>query len=387
MHPQRGSFTTGTHAPLLAIAGMTATALHNVGLYRDVEREGMRRAAILGGISDAVMVCDSQGRMVMLNPAAEQLFAITDWQQRRYAFTCLPLTPLSAGQAHMNERPTRYMLHGRTLSARFASLPGYDEAGAGEVIVLRDMSDEAAMERAKTDLIALISHELRTPLTTITGATDMLGKGIGGPLTPLQRELLDTSLRQSQAMSVLIDKAIMITGIETHSLELELAPTGVRSAVEMALGPLRGAVAAAEVTLELELPDDLPMLRADVRLLSFALGQLVDNALKYGEGAPIRITATQHDNEVALTVHDSGPGIAAERLPKLFERLQRSDEALNHAPRGLGLGLVLARKLIERQGGSLSVTSQLGAGSAFTITLPQGSHHEQTPSYPSSALA
>lgn len=387
MHHERGVFSSGTHAPLLAIAGMTATALHNVGLYSDVEREGGRRAAILGGIADAVIVCDQRGRIVMMNPAAETLFAIDDWMRRHYYFARLPLTPLNEEQPSAGVRPTRYALHGRTLSARFAQLPGRDEAGEGEVVVLRDISDEAAMERAKTDLIALISHELRTPLTAITSATDMLGKGIGGPLAPLQRELIDTSLRQSQAMSILIDKAIMIAGIETNSLALELAPTGVQSVIEMALSPLRAAAAAIEVPIELDLPADLPLICADARLLSFALGQLVDNAIKYGEGAPITITAAQHAQGVALTVRDSGPGIAAERLPKLFERLQRSDDALNHAPRGLGLGLVLARKLSERQGGSLSVTSQLGEGSAFTITLPQGSSHEQTTHYLSSSRA
>ncbi|PDW04740.1 ATP-binding protein [Candidatus Viridilinea mediisalina] len=387
LHHQPGVFSSGIHAPLLAIAGMTATALHNVGLYSDVEREGVRRAAILGGIADAVVVCDRRGRIVMMNPAAESLFAINDWRRRSYYFARLPLKPLNDGQAQPDERPTRYTLHGRTLSARVAQLPGRDDAGEGEVIVLRDISDEAAMERAKTDLIALISHELRTPLTAITSATDMLAKGIGGPLAPLQSELIDTSLRQSQAMSVLIDKAIMIAGIETNSLELELASTGVQSVVEMALGPLRAAAAAVEVTIELEIPTNLPMICADARLLSFALGQLLDNAIKYGEGAPITITAAHHDQGVALTVRDSGPGIAAERLPKLFERLQRSDDALNHAPRGLGLGLVLARKLTERQGGSLSVTSQLGEGSAFTIILPQGNSHEQTTHYLSSSRA
>lgn len=370
LHHERGAFGPAVQAPLSAIAGMTATALHNVGLFSEVEYEGARRAAILGGIADAVIVCNERGHVVLMNPAAERLLELADWERRRYRFAQLPLTPVDEGQAARLERPTRYTLAGRTLSASFAPLPGSADEPDGEVIVLRDISSDAAMERAKTDLIALISHELRTPLTAITSATDLLRKEIGGPLGPIQRELTDTALRQSQAMSVLIDKAIMVAGIEMGTLEVDAAPTGLRTVAEIALGSLRGAAETAEVRLSLEVPGDLPLVCVDARLLSFVLGQLVDNALKYGEGAPVCVQAQLHGRGVALTVRDTGPGIAPERLPRLFERFQRSDEALNNAPRGLGLGLVLARQLVERQGGTLSVESRLGEGAAFTILLP-----------------
>lgn len=367
LHPQRGAFAGGLLEPLAAIAGMAAAALRNVRLYGEVEREGLRREAILSGIADAVVVCDAAGRVAMMNPAAEELLAVRDWQARRYSFAQLPLEPLGdAALAPSAGRAARYSAGGRTLSASFAALPG-DEGG--EVVVLRDISAAAALDQAKTNLIALISHELRTPLTAILSASDMLCKGIGGALPPLQRDLAETSLRQSQAMGVLIDKAVMVAGIELGTLELDVQPTGLRTVVEVAMGPLRGAAAAAGVELRVELDEGLPMVHADARMLSFALGQLLDNAIKYAGEGVVLIEGRAHGGGVALTVRDRGPGIAPERLAGLFERLRRDENALNEAQRGLGLGLALARELVARQGGALSVESAPGEGAAFTMLL------------------
>jgi signal transduction histidine kinase/HAMP domain-containing protein len=367
-HRERGAFPSGALEPLAAIAGMAAAALHNVRLYDEVEREGMRRDAILRGIADAVIVCDARGRVALMNPAAEALLEVRDWQQRRYSFAQLPLVHdvEAAALIHAEGRVERYRSAGRTLSASFATLPGDD---GGEVIVLRDISDAAALDRAKTDLIALISHELRTPLTAIRSASDMLCKGIGGTLPPLQRDLAETALRQSQAMGVLIDKAIMVAGIELGTLELDLQPTGLRTVVEVALGPLRGAAASAGVRLSVDIADGLPLVDADARLLSFAVGQLVDNAIKYGGEGTVQIEGRAHGRGVALTVRDRGPGIPPGRLPHLFERLRRDDNALNAEPRGLGLGLTIVRELVDRQGGKISVESQPGEGATFTIFL------------------
>jgi signal transduction histidine kinase len=372
LHAERGAFVESVREPLAAIGGMAAAALHNVQLYRAVQAEGMRRTAILESIADGVIVCDARRRVVEMNPAAEALLDLRDWQRRRYHFDQLPLAPIvDAGALRSNDGQltAHYSCHGRTLSASFASLSGATAERAGEVIVLHDISAEAALDQAKTDLIALISHELRTPLTAMHSAADMLRKEIGGPLTPLQRELADTALRQSHAMSALIDKAVLVAGIEMGTLELDVQPTGLRTMVEVALNPLRAAAKAQGATIGVELADDLPLVQADARMLTFAIHQLVENAIKYGAGAPIRLLARRHGRGVALAVRDSGPGIPAAQLPHLFQRLRRSDSALNEGPRGIGLGLVLARELVERQGGAISVQSQVDQGSLFTIFL------------------
>ncbi|NJN19504.1 MAG: HAMP domain-containing protein [Oscillochloris sp.] len=372
LHEERGMFIESAREPLTAIAGMAAAALHNVLLYQEVQAESSRRTAILQSIADGVIVCDERRNVVLMNPAAEALLAIHDWEHRHYHFSQLPLEPIidvSALGSGDDQLDARYRCGDRELSASFAGVAGSSPDQRGEVIVLHDISAAAALDRAKTGLIALISHELRTPLTAIHSSADLLRKEIGGPLTPIQRELTDTALRQTQAMSALIEKAVLVAGIEMGTLEMDIQPTGLRTIIDVTVEPLREAAKAAEVDLRVELGDNLPLVHADTRMLRFALHQLLDNAIKYGSGAPVRLLARRHGRGVALAVRDFGPGIPPEQLPNLFERLTRSENALNEAPRGIGLGLVLARDLIERQGGAISVQSQAAQGSLFTIFL------------------
>ncbi|KAB8142509.1 HAMP domain-containing protein [Chloroflexia bacterium SDU3-3] len=372
-HAERGVFGPASLPPIAAVASMTATALHNTRLYLEVQEEGARRRVILESIADAVIVCDAQRFVVLLNPAAEALLKVRDWQRRRYHFNELPLVPIVDASALLGEDGQliqRYEALGQTLRASSAVLSSPAQAISGEVIVLHNISAEAALDQAKTDLIALISHELRTPLTAIQSAADMLKKGIGGELNALQTELADTALRQSYAMSALIDKAIMVANIENGTLDVDTFPTGLELVVTSALQPLRDAAAASEVELLVDVPKELPLAQIDGRLVKVALQQIVDNAIKYGVGAPVRLVARAHGEGIAIAVRDFGPGIAAEQIPHLFSRLHRGADALNQAPRGMGLGLMIARELIERQGGSVSVQSELGQGSLFTIFLP-----------------
>lgn len=364
--------------PVAAVASMAATALHNSLLYLEIQSEGNRRRAILESIADGVLVCDAERYVVLMNPAAEQLLQLHDWASRRYRFQDLPLTPLETPLLTGERAPLpRYEAHGQILQANSALLAAQDAAFSGEVIVLHNISEEVALDRAKTSLIALISHELRTPLTTISGATDMLCQGIIGPLSPGQQELAEMALRQSRAMSALIDKAILVANLESGALEFERRPVQLHSVVETVLGPLRSQARAAKLTVLTEIPPDLPTLQADPRMLGVAIQQLVENAISYAGDAPLRLVARRYQGGVALAVRDYGPGIPPEALPQLFHRLSRRDERLNEAPRGLGLGLVITRELIERQGGAISVESEPGQGTLFTILLPGASDEQK----------
>jgi signal transduction histidine kinase len=244
------------------------------------------------------------------------------------------------------------------------------QALAGEVVILHNITDEVALDRAKTNLIAMISHELRTPLTIIQGAADLLRKGIVGPLAPPQGELIDTALRQTQIMNTLIEKAIVVANIETGTLAFDLCPTDLYVVLEGIMRTLRPAADAAGVTFMIDLPADLPLVLGDPRMLKLALQEVLDNAVKYGGTGTVQIDAAPQGTGVILAVCDAGPGIAAEDLPNLFRGLRRGAGNLNIGPHGLGLGLLITRELVERQGGSIQVESHPGHGSRFSIVLP-----------------
>jgi signal transduction histidine kinase len=373
LHPRLGAFPTAVMEPLGAIASMAATALHNARLYHEIQEEGNRRRAILESIADGVVVCDAERMVVLMNPAAEALLEVHDWTERRYHFDELPLTPLVGANTVLagdNQSQLRYEAGGRVLRARGAMLSAPTQALAGEVVVLHNITDEVALDRAKTNLIAMISHELRTPLTIIQGAADLLRKGIAGPLAPPQGELVDTALRQTQVINTLIEKAIVVANIETGTLEFELHPTDLGVVLELILRALRPAAEAAGVTFLINLPADLPLVLGDPRMLKLALQEVLDNAVKYGGTGPVRIDAAPQGTGVTLAVCDAGPGIAAEDLPNLFRGLRRGSGNLNIGSHGLGLGLLITRELVERQGGSIQVDSQPGHGSRFSIFLP-----------------
>lgn len=381
LHDRAGAFDESARMPLAAIASMTATALNNALLYTEIREEGEQRRVILESIADGVIVCDAERTVTLMNPAAEMLLNLHDWPERRYSFAQLPLTLLPVSGASLAARPQygRYEAHGRVLRVSSTSLATAGEGGAGEVIILHDISDEVALDQAKTNLIAMISHELRTPLTAIQGSVDLLRTGIGGQLSPIQSQLVDTASRQTRAMTGLIDKAIIVTNVETNTLDLDIQPVALASVLDTTIRMLQATAENANVELQVELGSDLPAVLVDKRMLQIALEEVVDNAIKYGGGAPVEISAYTLDDDVIVAIRDEGPGISPQDQQNLFSSLNRGADTLNAAPRGLGLGLVITRELLERQGCAISVQSELGQGSIFSILLPGASRDVTAP--------
>lgn len=379
LHPQPATFSDLLLEPFAAITTMVATALNNARLYLEVQHEGQRRQTILESIADGVVVCDATRQVVLMNPAAEALLDVYDWAKHRYHWDHLPLTPLhQAGQLGIDQQhQSRYEAHGRILSASRARWSSSAVTQAGEVIVLHNISDEAALDQAKTDLIAMMSHELRTPLTGMLGAVDLLARGFDGELSPMQLELVEAAQRQGRAMSAMIEKAMMIANLEMDRLPLTIQPTSVRHVIEAAIAQFSAHAHVNGVTVEIDLAADLPALLADAMMLDAALHQVLDNAITYGAGAPVRVEAQQAGSNIEIRIVDRGPGIPAEQLPHLFSRLHRSADSSSTAPRGIGLGLVITRELLARQGGTISVQSEPGCGSTFTLALPVATDYPQ----------
>ncbi len=369
---ERASLSAALVPPVTAITSMAATALHNTRLYQKVQEEGIRRQVILESIADAVVVCDAERHVVLMNGAAEMLLDVHDWAGDGRHFDELPLRQLDVPRTLLSrnrQRLVRYEARGRILSAHSARWSAAGPEASGEVIILHDISAEVALDRAKTDLIAMISHELRTPLTGILGAIDLLAKGYGGQLSPLQGELADAALRQSRLMSNLIDKAVMVANIETGQLNFTVQPTWVNDVIEAATSAL-GRSLPEGVELDVDVAADLPPAFVDPQKLRIVLEQLLDNAIKYGEGAAIQVIAQRRGGSVALGVRDHGPGMSSEDVQNLFRRLSRSADSSSKAQRGLGLGLVIVQALIERQGGTIEVESRPGKGSIFWVIVP-----------------
>jgi signal transduction histidine kinase len=345
---------------------------HLLNLYRVVRAESSQRAAIVESIADGVVVCDQAGAVLLMNRRCRELLALDDDQAAPRRFEDLPLEPLdSSAWAFGGARsPELYKLGERIVRVNSASVRGDDGVTLGDVYVLQDLTSEVAVDRAKTNFIATISHELRTPLMVLGGTSELLLRNLAGPIPEEQRTLLEAMRKSSQTVTALLNNVITIAGLESGTLHMVIEPVNLAAALDNMLWPIRKAMAVKGLELIVDIPADLPELLADETHLRIVVQQLLDNARRYTEAGTVRLSARAIEQMVRVDVADTGYGISAEFWEHLFTRFARGSEGINSSERGIGLGLAIARELVERQGGKIWLERTSSCGSIFSFTLP-----------------
>jgi len=236
--------------------------------------------------------------------------------------------------------------------------------------------------RLKDEFLANMSHELRTPLNAILGTTESLQEGIFGDLSPSQSGAMTTVDQSSTHLLSLINEVLDLARIESGQIELERTDIDLVPLCESTLAFVRQLAEKKGITLTFEMPSQLPLVHADERRIRQVLINLLNNAVKFtpeGEGQVRLVAEFLEGTETSLgrgrrdlvrvTVCDTGVGIAANDLPKLFKPFVQVDSALNRQYEGTGLGLALVKRIVELHGGSVGVESVVGEGSRFSFTL------------------
>ncbi|MHB1345107.1 MAG: sensor histidine kinase [Thermoleophilia bacterium] len=239
---------------------------------------------------------------------------------------------------------------------------------------LKEANEELMnLDQLKSDFLATMSHELRTPLTSIIGYSDMLLSGMTGEVTDKQRGFLRSILNSGEALLNLINDILDLTKIEAGKLELNLEPVDLRATLVSVLSVVKPRARDKSLQISTFLPTDLPPLWADTAKLGQILLNLLTNAIKYTpETGRVGIEARPTvDGLVEIRVNDTGIGISAEDIDRIFERFTQIDSSSTRAQGGTGLGLAITRDLIQLHGGTIRVQSQLGRGSSFIFTVPQ----------------
>jgi two-component system sensor histidine kinase KdpD len=222
-------------------------------------------------------------------------------------------------------------------------------------------------ERLKSALLDSITHDFRTPLTSIKASVTSL-LSAASQESAAQRELLTVIDEECDRLNHLVAEAAEMARLEAGEFELRLAPVEVREIVELALGLCRKALGAREVCVNI--PAGLPPVRADVERAKEVVAQLLDNANHYSPAErPITISAERSGNFVVTSVADHGPGIEEIEQGMIFDKFYRGKDQ-RYLVQGTGMGLPIAKAIVEAHGGTISVTSQLGHGSVFSFTLP-----------------
>lgn len=229
--------------------------------------------------------------------------------------------------------------------------------------------------QARRDFIATVSHELRTPLTPIGGFVDMLLLGLGGTLSVDQQVFLTTIKANTQRLTALVDDLLEMGRIDAGRVVLARRPADVQQLVAEAVVTLGDEPAQRRQTLTIEL-GNVPLLDADARRIVQVLANLLSNATKYTPaGGQIAVrAASRGDALVEIRVSDTGIGLSEEQQQQLFTPFYRADSPLRDEVSGTGLGLCIARALVELHGGTIWVESSLGAGATFAFTVPVAHH-------------
>ena len=357
------------------LAARAAIAVENARLYREAERRA-EAALALEYVGDGVVLLDEDGRVRFWNAAAAAITGVreTDALGRRPA-EVLPtweeLTRLAElADAATPERARPVTVPIETASRdRWVAVTGvaFDE---GVVYALRDVSDEHALERARSDFVATASHELRTPLAAVYGAArTLLRTDIEIPGDQRDR-FLEIIVSETERLTAIVSQILLAGQLEEGRVDVTTTATDLRPLAESALDLAR-LRAPEQIELRLEQDGAPAVALADEDKLRQVLVNLLDNAIKYSpDGGDVVVELEGGNGRVRLAVRDHGLGIPPGEQERIFEKFYRLDPALTRGVGGSGLGLFISRELVSRMGGSLTVRSQPGEGAAFVVDLP-----------------
>jgi PAS domain S-box-containing protein len=364
---------------------------------RDLCESEQRVHAILDTSKDAFVATNSKGRIIDWNPAAEALFG---WKTLEVIgrpiaeklFPDGPLAQLPLPGAELqagNGNPIHELIgrhrDGRSLPVEISLSPQEMASGVVYNILIRDIgarkvAEEALREakraaeqasRMKSEFLANMSHELRTPLNAIIGFTEVVRDGHAGAITPTQQDYLSEVYDSSAHLLSLINDILDLSKVEAGKMTLEPEPVDLPRLLQNSLSIVKEKAHAHGIQLELEIAEDVGEMALDERKFKQILFNLLSNAVKFTpDGGRVGIRAAIDQAWLKLGVWDTGIGIALEDQGRLFHAFQQIDGSTSRKYEGTGLGLALARDFARLHGGDITLISQPGEGSCFTLLLP-----------------
>ncbi len=323
--------------------------------------------AIFRNIDDGIIILDSKGRILLVNPAAERAFSIVAEEVLGKPIEeAIPHPDLQAMLLRPRSEGVPYheinMDDGRVFNAYLTLVPN-----VGSAIELQDISYLKELDRIKSDFVHTISHDLRSPLTSVLGYAELIGRT--GPLNEHQREFmsrLQASIRHvTTLVNDLLDLGRLEAGLDTRREVVHL-----EDIVEYVLDLLKPQIEARKQVVDLDVETGLPALRANPLRLRQMVDNLINNAIKYTPaGGKIGVRIRAEDGQVILEVSDTGPGVPPADQPRIFEKFYRAQNVPSNIP-GSGLGLAIVKSIVDNHQGRVWVESTLGEGTTFFVVLP-----------------
>ena len=228
------------------------------------------------------------------------------------------------------------------------------------------------LERLRAEFVSVASHELKTPINVVIGYLELLQEGIYGEVSPKQKEVLQTINKQAQTLTRLVKRLLDISRFEASGGKIDVRRVDLQRLLTTLESSFSVLANQRDIVFSIEHGRDLPEeVYWDEDRINEVLGNLISNAFKFtARGGKVALTVAAEDNNVVVTVHDTGAGISAAQLPHIFDKFYQADNQAQAATKGTGLGLAIAREIVEAHGGDITVESRVGEGTTFVVTLP-----------------
>jgi two-component system phosphate regulon sensor histidine kinase PhoR len=361
------------------IAAFNAMVAQSGRTIADLDRGKRTLEAVLAHMSDGLLILDTAGALVLVNPAAERIFGVSaEFAVGRHLIEAVHHFELDAlvRQADRERIPLVRELEvhqpqRRALRVQANPVWGGHGKFAGTVVAVQDVTDLRRTDLIRQEFIANVSHELRTPLASLRALAETL---LDGALRDrdVGPRFLGRIVSEIDRLTLLVNDLLDLSAIESGSAKMQMAPVALGAVARDVTSRFRPVAEQREVELRVEVLDDLPDVWGDEARLVQAFVNLMDNALKYTPaGGTVTLSARVDGDLVAVTVADSGLGIAAQHLPRIFERFYRVDPSRSRVQGGTGLGLSIVKHIATSHGGRVEVQSVEGRGSEFTLLIPR----------------
>jgi two-component system phosphate regulon sensor histidine kinase PhoR len=353
---------------------------HQRKLDQQIAERASGTQTIFAAMQDGLLVVDARHHITLVNETFAQLFGLREdcvgWPLletvRDVALDQLIAETLRTGSPQRSELTVPDLQNNSLRRMQLSAVAMKNDAGlpTGAVVLFHDITQLKQADEIRRDFVANVSHELRTPLSILRGYIETL---LDDPKTSTDElaRILEVMKRHSNRLGVLVDDLLTLAQLESANPNLQLSDVCLSELFAVIVRDWAKKFAEKKLSVDVSVAPDLPTIRADETRLQEVLYNLLDNTLKYSRtGGRIRLQAQRRDDEIALTVSDTGVGISETDLRRIFERFYRADKARSCELGGTGLGLSIVKHIAQMHGGRVEAESKLGCGTTIRVLLP-----------------
>ncbi len=379
-HISRGQFQLRLPTGRIDEIGQLAAVINDLALGAEERIAGLTRhrnqlAAVLAGLNEGVIAFDAEQKVLHVNHAALTILSLKETQLVDWNFSEVSIAQefkqpvLTCISEHTNVAST-VIVGERTLDCSYLWLDAGFGEDPGGILVLEDVTERLHLEKVRSDFVANASHELKTPISAIRGLSETIiddpnisGENLG--------RFVERIRQQSIRLELIVKDLLHLSRFDSSNKESNLARIKLSELITALLQTNVENARDAGVILDLDIQDESAQVLGETEAIDQLLTNLVDNAIKYtGEGGKVTVHLKSVGQMASIEVQDSGIGISPEETARIFERFYRVDRARSRDVGGTGLGLAIVKHIAQAHNGTVSVHSQLGKGTTFTVQIP-----------------